>query len=563
MSNDNSPNSPDSGRSSAFDKLSETLDTRMLNFDMKLLGVLASILFKPAAIATEPFFRKNMGERYFTFANGVLALMIWGGVGVLNKLFAGAGEFDARTAVAYTETMGGLIEVAFLILAGANVSAARERQKKGIRWHSMSRGESWFGSENPARDWIITALVVFGLYELHAALFAAFFLISRIFSDYLEQQRQQSLYNRYLDIMDGQVEAEYLQRTMAKGPAPMVTDGIYCPLPRHFKGEHREKVARVVAGTFSVPDVAAAPAASSLNAKTANLPDPLSQWAEEAKPWAGQLWKILRDLCQFIGRKRLLYLIGAILLALAIRHWGVPLVKSLYSDRSQPVAESAPSPPPANPAAAQAVVRPPQAKTPVVAVVSTSPPVATPAALSEQDVAAADRAKQEESATAAAAKERAKLDEQKRLEAQRLQAQEEQRIKERNQVIEQIKTTLDNELAQVATFKSNCLTKLNDNTNKIAKLSYSYRKSTGEINEEMRATLADMTTKEDDFLKKTANVVQGYVTNLQSDPQPLIGQLAVQLTRIENDRQSFMDNFNLLATNIANAPKRGGISLFK
>jgi len=155
------------------------------------------------------------------------------------------------------------------------------------------------------------------------------------------------------------------------------------------------------------------------------------------------------------------------------------------------------------------------------------------------------------------------LDEQKRLEAQRLQAQEEQRIKERNQVIEQIKTTLDNELAQVATFKSNCLTKLNDNTNKIAKLSYSYRKSTGEINEEMRATLADMTTKEDDFLKKTANVVQGYVTNLQSDPQPLIGQLAVQLTRIENDRQSFMDNFNLLATNIANAPKRGGISLFK
>jgi hypothetical protein len=101
-----------------------------------------------------------------------------------------------------------------------------------------------------------------------------------------------------------------------------------------------------VAGTFSAPDVATAPAASSPEAKNANMPDPLSQWSKEAKIWAGQIWNIWLALYKIIGRKRLLYLTGAILLAVAIWHFGVPLFKTLHFHRSQPVVASAPPPEP-------------------------------------------------------------------------------------------------------------------------------------------------------------------------------------------------------------------------
>ena len=328
--------SPEPSRPSYFDKLSDTLDNKMLDFNLKMLGVLGAILFKPAAVATEPFFRKNMGERYFTYTNAVVAGMIWWGVGVLNKLFAGTWRFESESTVGHAEAVGGFIDVVFLILAAANISAARQRQKKGIRWHSMGRGESLFGSESPIRDWIITVLVAVVLYKLHAGIFAAFFLLSRVFSEYLEQQRQQALYNRYLDIMDAQIESEYLQQTLAKGPAPMLTDGIYHPLPGHFKGEHREKVARVVAGTFTAPDVAGGPAKSATESKAAEMPDVLGEWSKEAKKWGGQIWSILLALYKIIGKKRLLYLAGAILLVVVIRHWGVPLVKSIHFHRSPP-----------------------------------------------------------------------------------------------------------------------------------------------------------------------------------------------------------------------------------
>lgn len=143
------------------------------------------------------------------------------------------------------------------------------------------------------------------------------------------------------------------------------------------------------------------------------------------------------------------------------------------------------------------------------------------------------------------------------------QEQEQQRINLRQQALVQIKATLDEQASLLTKFKTNCEATLDDNTNKIARLSYSNRKSLGKVNQELRDSLADMTMNEDDFLKKTASVVEGYVADVKSNPQPLIRQLAVQLTRIENDRQSFMDNCNLLTTNIATAPKRGGFSLFK
>ena len=378
MSDDKQPSNPSSGSSPSYiDQATGGLDKKMLDFNLKALAFLASVLFRPAAVATEPFFRKNMGERYFNYTYAVLGGMLWWGVALCNKMFAGIWDQAAEGKVGTAETIGGFFQLAFLILAASNISAAIQRQKKGIRWHSMCRGESLFGRESTLRDWIITVLVVVVLYKLHTVVIAAFFLLSRVFCQYLENQRQQALYNRYLDIMDAQIDSEYLQQTLAKGPAPVVTDGIYSPLPGRFQGEHREKVARVVAGTFAAPDVAGGPAKPSTESKAAEMPDVLGEWSKEAKKWAGQIWDILLALYKIIGRKRLLYLIGAILLLAAIRHWGVPLVKSIHFHRSPPpVVAPAQETKPAKQVEAKPVVAPERAT--------------APAPASQEKVAAAD-----------------------------------------------------------------------------------------------------------------------------------------------------------------------------
>jgi hypothetical protein len=509
----NDDKSPESSIPSHFDKLSDTLDHKMLDFNLKLLGVLSAILFKPAAVATEPFFRKNMGERYFTYTNAVLASLIWLGLMALSKLFSFAGELDfepGRTA-SHAEVIGGLFQAVFLVLAGANLAAARQRQKKGIRWHSMCRGESLFGSEGPIRDWIITVVVVVVLFKFHAALFAAFFLLSRIFSEYLEQQRQRSRYNRYLDIMDAQIESEHLQQTLAKGPAPMVTDGIYCPLPGSFQGEHREKVARVVAGTFSAPDVAAAPAASSPEAKAANMPNPLNQWT-------GQTKKVVLALYAAIGLKRLVLGGMIILLVAVIWAWGIPFVKSHHFHRNPPVVASAPSPQPAKQADVISAASAPQIK------------------------------------IQAAGDEQKKIQQQQHEEQARVAAQEEQRITERNLTIEQIKQALDNELSQVTNFKTACLLIVNGNTNRIAKVSSSSRNALAQRNnDERRQDLAEL-EKQERVLTHDQQSVQDLISNANTDAQLFFNQVKVAIGSMQNDRQQITASLEALDSDISKTP---------
>jgi DMSO/TMAO reductase YedYZ heme-binding membrane subunit len=59
-----------------YEKLNDTLDKKMLDFNLKILGLAASLLFRPLALASEPFFRKNMGERYFTGTTAAIAAVL-------------------------------------------------------------------------------------------------------------------------------------------------------------------------------------------------------------------------------------------------------------------------------------------------------------------------------------------------------------------------------------------------------------------------------------------------------------------------------------------------------
>jgi len=241
-----------------YDKLTDTLDKKMLDFNLKLLGVLGSLLIKPLAMCTEPFFRKNFGERYFNGNTYTVSIALW----LVAQKFSGVtltgeppkvqmwllnGSHDSLANAISPEHIAWVMVIVYAILGMWSLGSSRSRRIAGEVWHSMSRGESIFGQEEVALDIFVAVLIVV-FFGFTAPALALLFFASQFASYYLAAKQQASFYSRYLDAMDAKIEAEYLQRALDKGEPPSETDGLRCPLPTAFKGKHRTRVARVVAG---------------------------------------------------------------------------------------------------------------------------------------------------------------------------------------------------------------------------------------------------------------------------------------------------------------------------
>jgi len=243
------------------EELYKSLDRQILNFNYKAIGFLATIFMKPLATASDPFFRINMGERYFTHISHGLGTILWGVATWLtylseDKMASIAREFHfdslasllqegAQIHVPFWTAVG--MMVLFFIVGSFSVGANYYRQVKGVTWHSMSRGISIWGSEDKVRDTIILIFLSAALLIIAPAV-GALFLISRLFSLLLIAQEQARIYARYLDAIDAAIESDLLEAALRDGAPPSINNGIYCPLPRRFKSPHRDKVARVAAG---------------------------------------------------------------------------------------------------------------------------------------------------------------------------------------------------------------------------------------------------------------------------------------------------------------------------
>jgi hypothetical protein len=217
------------------------------------------------------------------------------------------------------------------------------RQKKGREWHSMSRGERVFGSENNLRD-IGIALFVFFIFALIAPAVAMLFLYSRMSSHYLIANAQKSFYNRYLDIIDAKIEGEFMQQCLEKGEPPRDVNGLVFTIPGPIKGEHRTRVARVVAGAQFAPAApAATPAASRPQTQFSASPkdntdlkaEMLSQLAA-SKPVFDEAAKVIGNVVAVVfgivrSRRFLFFVLTALLL------WGIYAVGIRVAHRAKTV----------------------------------------------------------------------------------------------------------------------------------------------------------------------------------------------------------------------------------
>src|ERR1039458_4693247 len=110
------------------------------------------------------------------------------------------------------------------------------------------------------------------------------------------------------------------------------------------------------------------------------------------------------------------------------------------------------------------------------------PPVVTPtpevkSAVATSDFAADKQAKLEELRREQRAKQNAALEVQKQQEQEKAAALELQRRQDREKIVDQITSTLTNQVALLSKFKTDCQTRLNNNTNKDAEDASADRKS--------------------------------------------------------------------------------------
>ena len=196
-----------------------------------------------AATATAPFFRKNMGERYFTPVRAFLSMMAWIALFVIAVMYRMVQNGEPTPGI----VVGFLIPFGYIGMSLFHLNAIQKRQATGVIWHSRSSGESLFGKENTTRDFIIELVVFIALFFV-SFLHAGFFLLSRLMGYIAEASAQAALYNRYLDIQDGRIEAEFMETALRDGFPRKETAGLYAPLPSHIRGQRRANIARIVTG---------------------------------------------------------------------------------------------------------------------------------------------------------------------------------------------------------------------------------------------------------------------------------------------------------------------------
>ncbi len=187
-----------------------------------------------------------------------------------------------------------------------------------------------------------------------------------------------------------------------------------------------------------------------------------------------------------------------------------------------------------------------------------SPPVVAPAVKTDNSAALAQaaleaqRRQDEEKAKAQAA-----LEAQKRREEQQKQAAlEQQKLEENQRIYEQIKTTLAAEAAQVSKFKAQCQTRLDNNTNKIAGVARSARKTLNQFNDTARANFPKALQEQENMLNHFQGLLPSLSSDPQSDPRQFGDQMTNYIAAIEDTRQKFTTALNDLDTDISNAPKR-------
>ncbi len=531
----------------------EAVQKAINDFNKKAAGALWGKFKRIMATASEPFFRRDLGERYFTAEVAFGATLIWLTATILScktgpllvPFFEGmhfnglAGIFDHQI---FPAVGGTIFIIAYLRGCIQNFNRIGQFRNEGKLYHTMSRGQSrWEGDRYFLLIAVLIALFIF------VPVLCIMVIISHSISAKLAAEQQAAIYSSYLDALDKKIEEEFMEDALLGECAPEITY-LSKELPRDLNPELRNNIAAAAVGK-PVSIVAQGPRKrknttggqpNQTQAETSAAEARETPVATSSKAaFEGQGEIITNYVFSLLKSKRFWLVVLAVLIVVTINSWGIPFYRSLRSQRNQqalsPVARPKPALPlkviaaPATAASDSAIQNAPQPAAPVV---TTAPKLE---AVSVQ----VDSAAQMQAA----------------LELQKRQQKE--------KIIQQITSTLANQTKILNTFKSDCESRLGTNTTKLASVTSSHRRPLLKENDRYREALRTLVDSQDNLLIRNLDSLQSLSTDPQSDPQKLSDQLQTSVMQMEQERQQIAAALNNLDSDIASAPKRSGFLIFK
>ena len=577
------------------------------NFNKQAAGAALNWFKRSLGTLTEPFFRKSMGERYYTYQTFSSGIILWLGTGLIVLGFADSMSLGAVLyrpsqlfglakmfhKPAFAVLTGVIMAVSQAVLGWQSLQLMAKYRYDGVAYHTRSRGISrWGGAE------ILVFIGMAGILLMFNLFVGALFIAGYMMNSKLKAEQDAAIMSRYQDAMDAHIEEEYLQDA-ALGKCPSEITYLNKPLSNALNPEVRKNIAASLVGkpvsglamhrtprpgaTWpKTPDplreqtapvdkdnpttptpVGAAPKPSQSNAKeSAGTPDqkgePIRKTeqaraaatadheskgaAPETKTQAERQPSVAQTApATNAAAKGKILMVIFVLLSVAAVAWGI---HHFWPSRNQ-------------------------GKPPVVAVVVVSkpvqpplvnpdpPPTAVPEARNQSQESMPTPARPSEVRTAAA------TDTSVALAQVTFKLQEAQRSLEREKLLGQIRTTLAAQSEELANFKADCMSRLDGNTNKIAKAARSQRDALKQLNDGDREEIKKGIEKEQAFLAGCKEELDLAQADPKFDLQKTNAKLTNFISTKDAPRRKITELLNSLDVVISTAPQKRGFLQFK
>lgn len=207
------------------------------------------------ATASEPFFRKEMGERYFSSTNLFVGTSVWAGGTLLAMSFSfirspftyisavGFENFSRFLGSGFVTFLVGAVMVGLSLYWGTeNLRKMLAYREDCIAYHTRSRGTPRWGGDNGKVFLLMSGV----LFIFNFPVFVLF-MFSHGLATKLAAERDAAIYSRYFDILDQQIEKEYLEKAIL-GQCPTEITQLSSPLPQNLKEQYRKNVAAAATG---------------------------------------------------------------------------------------------------------------------------------------------------------------------------------------------------------------------------------------------------------------------------------------------------------------------------
>ncbi|HSW01041.1 MAG TPA: hypothetical protein VLI39_12765 [Sedimentisphaerales bacterium] len=220
------------------ESISDDIETKLRGAVVNgLLAILVGLV-RPIATLTEVFFRKRMGERYFSGWNIIVGFAFI--FCFRSPLWLGKGHsLGLVTNIIAAAWAAGMFFCVYL-----DRKETIERYEKGARWHSYCYGVPRWAEVPVYAEKVIPLavgilLMVVGLIGMGGLLF-----LSGGVSLLLRYHEARLAHDRMLDMIDAQIEHEHFAEAVMESRPTEQLEGLRVSLPKRIGPDFRQKYVR-------------------------------------------------------------------------------------------------------------------------------------------------------------------------------------------------------------------------------------------------------------------------------------------------------------------------------